>query len=244
MFMAQQEFHQIMSPTMLQDVVEAICDRPGDTADQRDARSRDVIASVQGFAPRDPVELMLVGMVVMHAWLIQHTARDLAGERDERSRARTKSSIVALDRGMLGFLREFRTARKRRLGPDGAEGSRQNESAAPSTAEIIVSAEASLEVMNSNPMPEPMTPAPEPSPNSPNVVPSTSARPPVEASPKMQTRPFARLPLTAKAKRQQTKALKALARRAASAPPGRGPVGYVVPADTPNARMTPDAATS
>jgi hypothetical protein len=100
---------------MLQGIIDAICDRPGETAQQRHARSCDVVRCVQSFAPRDPVELMFAGMTVLHAHLIEDSARDLFRERDERLKTRAKSSIAALDRGMLGFLREFRVASKRPL---------------------------------------------------------------------------------------------------------------------------------
>jgi hypothetical protein len=118
----QQQTFAMVSQTMLQGIVETICDRPGDTVAQRDARSREVVGSVQSFAPRDPVELMLAGMVVMHAHLIHDSVRDLLRGRDDQLNARTKSAIVALDRGMIGFLRQLRIAQKRPLeANDGSE---------------------------------------------------------------------------------------------------------------------------
>lgn len=71
MSMSQQETSRTLSQTMLQGIVDAVCDRPGDTAGQRDARARDVVDAVQGFAPRDTVELMFAGLAVIHAQLIQ-----------------------------------------------------------------------------------------------------------------------------------------------------------------------------
>jgi hypothetical protein len=115
MFVARMEAPTPVSPTILQGIVEAICDRPGESAEQRRARSCDVVRCVQSFAPRDPVELMFAGMAVLHAHLIEDSARDLFRERDERLKTRAKSSIAALDRGMLGFLRELRVASKRPL---------------------------------------------------------------------------------------------------------------------------------
>jgi hypothetical protein len=98
---------------MLQGIVDTICDRPRDTQIQRAARSREVVDAVEGFEACNPVELMLAGMVVIHAHLIHDSVRDLVREQDDRLRARGNSTIVALDRVMLGFLREFRIARKR-----------------------------------------------------------------------------------------------------------------------------------
>lgn len=104
---------QAASRDMLRDMVEVICDRPGDTQAQHDARSRDVVHSVLAFEPRDPVEMMFAGMVVTHYQLILHSAREAFGERPEDLRARTKSGIVALDRSMVGFVKELRTAQTR-----------------------------------------------------------------------------------------------------------------------------------
>ena len=110
MIATPQETGPGVSPTMLQGIVASICDRPGDTDAQREARSRDVVDAVQGFEPRDPVELMLAGMAVIHAHLIQDSVHDLVREQDDRLRARGKSTIVALDRAMVGFLKELRIA--------------------------------------------------------------------------------------------------------------------------------------
>jgi hypothetical protein len=240
MSLAQTETPPILPRTLIQGIVEAICDRPGDTPEQRDERSRDVVEAVQGFGPRDPVEAMLAGLAVLHAHLIQDSARDLLREQDNRVRSRTKSAIAALDRGMLGFLRELRVARKRPLGTDKPH---QDHIAKIDTAELVASPEASANVMEPHQVPEPeivvLSPPPIPSlsphpsaatPASPSVTPSVSAKPSGVATLKTQPPPFARLPLTAKARRQQTKALKILARRAAAA--NRAQTGQVAPAVT------------
>lgn len=95
-------------PGMLQSIADAICDRPADTATQRVARSREVVETVQRLAPRDAVEVMLAGMAVTHAHLIEDAARDVFRGHDERLKARTRSTIVALGRGMFGCLKELR----------------------------------------------------------------------------------------------------------------------------------------
>jgi hypothetical protein len=215
--------------SLLLGIVEAICDRPGVTPEQREETFRDVVEAVEAHAPRDPVEVMLAGMAVLHAHLILNSARDLLREQDDRLRSKTKSAIAALDRGMLGFLRELRIARKRPLETDSPH-QKQN-------AEIIASAEARVDVTEPNQYPEPETvfrtvppvpPAMPPvaaPPHSPLVPPSNSVKQFVAPN---QTPPVARLPLTAKAKRQQTKALKILARRAAAA--NRSQHGHSAPA--------------
>jgi hypothetical protein len=95
-------------PGMLHTIAEAICDRPDDTTAQRAARFGAVTASVNELQPRDAVEVMLAGMAVTHAYLIEDAARDLLRGQDDRLKARTRSAIVALDRGMFGFLKELR----------------------------------------------------------------------------------------------------------------------------------------
>ena len=126
--------HPIAFPTMLEGIVGAICDRPGDTEAQRDARSRDVSDAIQGFEPRDPVELMLAGMAVTHAHLIQDSVRDLVREQDNRLRARGKTTIVALGRAMVAFLKELRIARKRTPAISEAAEPRPESAPAPTVA--------------------------------------------------------------------------------------------------------------
>jgi hypothetical protein len=99
---------QAMLPGMLQTIAEAICDRPEDTLSQRAARFGAVTATVQRLEPRDALEVMLAGMAVTHAYLIEDAARDVCRSQDDRLKARTRSAIVALGRGMSGFLKELR----------------------------------------------------------------------------------------------------------------------------------------
>jgi hypothetical protein len=134
---AQPNTDKTVAQTMLQSIVEAICDRPGDTTAQRDARSRDVVDAILGFRPRDPVEMMLAGMAVTHVHLVYDTARDVLRGQDELLRARSRSTIVALDRGMIGFLRELRIARSRTIeGWTGVEQSGTEATEAPAKPQL------------------------------------------------------------------------------------------------------------
>jgi hypothetical protein len=110
---------QAVAQDMLRGLVEAICDRPAQTKAQRDSRSTEVVHSVLAFEPRDPVEMMLAGMVVTHFHLISHAAHEAFGEQPEDVRPRARSGIVALDRAMVGFVKELRTAKTRPM--EGAE---------------------------------------------------------------------------------------------------------------------------
>jgi hypothetical protein len=172
MIPAPQQAQPFSSPTMLQGIVDTICDRRHDTAEQRDARSRDVVGSVLGFASRDSLELMLAGMAVIHAHLIEDAARDLFRERDERLKARAKSALTGLDRVMMSFLREFRIARKRQLpandaaapaaehAPEPAVEPVPEPTTAQSAARIIEEAKTRVEVTKPKPSPIPRAPRP------------------------------------------------------------------------------------
>ncbi len=109
-------------PPMFQTIAEAMCDRPEDIAPHRDARFREVDEAVAGLQPHGAVETMLAGLAVTHAHLIEHSARDVRRGQDELLTARTKSTIVALDRGMLGFLKELRHVQAKRLASEQAAG--------------------------------------------------------------------------------------------------------------------------
>ena len=98
---------------MVRGVIDAVCDRPGETAAQRDARARDVERSVLAFAPRDPVEFMLAGLAVAHYHLILDSMHDAFGEASRIAVGRTNSGVAGLDRAMTGLLRELRIAQKR-----------------------------------------------------------------------------------------------------------------------------------
>ena len=107
--------HQTEAQEMLQSVVRAICDRPGENAEQREVRARDVERSVRAFAPRDPVEIMLAGMAVGHCHLILDSLHSALSAPAGGVAGRTNSGIAGLDRAMIGLLKELRIAQTRPL---------------------------------------------------------------------------------------------------------------------------------
>jgi hypothetical protein len=125
---------------MLQSIVE-VCERPGDTADQRAGRSGEVFHSVLAFQPRDPVEIMFAGMAVTHGYLALDSMRDVFRGQEDRLKARTKSTIVALDRQMFGYLRELRLARTRTLPVDEVVQTGDQPDEAPDTVPVIAAVE-------------------------------------------------------------------------------------------------------
>jgi hypothetical protein len=100
---------------LLQVVAQSICDRPGESAAQRDSRTRQMVHSTMGMQPRDGLEYMLSTMLVGHFHLILHSMREVFRGQTDTQTARTKSTIVALDRAMIGMIKEFRVQRTRPL---------------------------------------------------------------------------------------------------------------------------------
>jgi hypothetical protein len=131
---------QAVAQDMLRGLVEAICDRPAQTKAQRDSRSTEVVHSVLAFEPRDPVEMMLAGLVVTHFHLISHAAHEAFGEQPEDVRPRARSGIVALDRAMVGFVKELRTAKTRPM--EGAEEVARSDAPAAQAARATPEREA------------------------------------------------------------------------------------------------------
>jgi hypothetical protein len=109
---------------MLQSVVHAVSDRPRETAAQSEARGRDVEKAVAAFRPRDLVENMLSGLVVMHFHLILDATHCALLSESDDPKARGTPGIVALGRAMTGFLRELRIAQNRPL--EGEEKARRD----------------------------------------------------------------------------------------------------------------------
>jgi hypothetical protein len=104
---------QPVADEMLQIAARAICDRPGDSPAQRDSRTRQMVHATMGFEPRDGLEYMLTAMVVGHFNLLLDSMFDVFQGQTDPMKARTKTTIVALDRTMLGFVKEMAVSRRR-----------------------------------------------------------------------------------------------------------------------------------
>jgi hypothetical protein len=112
---ACQALPRSVAEEMLQVVARAICDRPSETPAQRESRARQMVHCTLGFEPRDGLEYMLASMTVGHFHLILDSMRDVFQGQMDSMKARTKTTIVALDRSLLAFVREARLARVRPL---------------------------------------------------------------------------------------------------------------------------------
>ena len=98
---------------LLQLAARAICVRPGETASQGAARTRQLTHTAMGFEPRDGLEYILAILVFGHFNLILDSMSAAFQGETEAVKTRAKSGIVALDRAMLATLRALRLQRKR-----------------------------------------------------------------------------------------------------------------------------------
>ncbi len=140
---------------MLQVVARAICDRPGDNPSQRESRTRQMVHTTLGFEPRDGLEYMLSTLVFAHFNLILDSMHDVFQGQMDSMKARTKTTIVALDRSMLTLVKELREARKCSLARV-EEHAKRGEVAEAETQSVPGVAGASDE-----PLPEPQGVSPE-----------------------------------------------------------------------------------
>jgi hypothetical protein len=100
---------------MIQKVVRTICDRSGLTGEHRKAQEQEIESSVMAFGPRDPVEIMLAGMVVTNYHIVMHSASRAFDEQVAVPSGRITSGIVSLQRATTVLLKEIRIARARPL---------------------------------------------------------------------------------------------------------------------------------
>ena len=103
---------------LLRLIVEAISGRAGATQAQKQAAVQGLVQAIMAYLPRDPVETMLAGMIAGHLQLSLDATQDLLGCQDIRIKIRIRAQILALDRQMLGFMKELRAAQKRQAAPE------------------------------------------------------------------------------------------------------------------------------
>ena len=98
---------------LLQVTARAICDRPGETVAQRDSRTRQMVHLALAMQPRDGLEYMLSLLAVGHFNLILDSMQEVFLSQTDAMKSKTKSTIVALDRALLGLVKELRLSRTR-----------------------------------------------------------------------------------------------------------------------------------
>jgi hypothetical protein len=96
---------------LLEDIVGALCSRPGEGAARRSVRVKGVVGAVEALSTGDPVSTMIAGMAVTHFHLILDAARDVLGQQNGPMKARETAAIAALGRAMNTFLKSRRPER-------------------------------------------------------------------------------------------------------------------------------------
>jgi hypothetical protein len=110
--------HQLppsVAEQLLQEAARSICDRPGESAAQRASRTHQMVHMILAMQPRDGLEYMLSILVVGHFNVILASMREFFMSQPETADPRSKSTIVALDRALLGMVGELRLSGKRRV---------------------------------------------------------------------------------------------------------------------------------
>ncbi len=98
---------------MLQVVARALCDRAGDSPEQRTGRTRQMVLSTLGMAPRDGLEMMLATLVFGHFQVILDSMADVFRGQTDALKAKTRAAIVPLGRAMREMIRELREVQQR-----------------------------------------------------------------------------------------------------------------------------------
>jgi len=156
---------------MLQLVARAICDRPGENAAQRCSRTNQMVHSTMGFAPKDGLEVMLASVVIGHFNLILDSMRDVFQGQAEPVKAKTKTTIVALDRAMLEMIKGLREERRRPSAP--------SVDVAQHDAAVAAAPELNDAEIPTSFTPTPDDPQPEAAPARPSHAPSSLAPTPI-----------------------------------------------------------------
>ena len=188
---------------MLQVLAQSLCARPGDRPAVRESRTRQMVHSVLGFEPRDGLEYMLSGLVFGHFHLILDAMSDAFRGEMDTIKAKTRTSVVSLDRSMLGLVKELRITRHRPISAAAMAMWEQAQQAAaapdadrmdwvaewagmPPTEEAPEESAAATEPLAE---PTPSAAAPATTPNTPAKPTTGAARQPETAKPGVAARP-------------------------------------------------------
>ena len=80
------------------DIAKALCQREGETQQQRYDRTQAVAHTVMAFTPRDAIEAMLAGHCVMFHEMIVDSVQSTMGGEEMAKRRTTRGNIVAMDK--------------------------------------------------------------------------------------------------------------------------------------------------
>jgi hypothetical protein len=101
----------LLIPLLSRDVIDAIADRPGETRADRDIRAEGAWRSIEGFAPRDTMEIMMAGHAVAFQSMIMDSVHDSRHAPTEESARLHRQQAVSMSRAQLSWFKEFRLHR-------------------------------------------------------------------------------------------------------------------------------------
>jgi hypothetical protein len=94
-------------------IIEAVAERPGDTAARRLLRHQTAAYSLMSFMPRDPLETMLVGHCVIFDALLRDGVKDTLRGQPEDIKLRARPGLHATGKMFLAHLKKFEQMRTR-----------------------------------------------------------------------------------------------------------------------------------
>ncbi len=147
-----------LAQNFLAQATRALCDRPGETRPDAEARTRQMVHTALGFEPRDGAELMLATLIYGQMALILDATHEVFHAETAPQKHRARAGLLALNRALLGTMRELRLQQKRPLAGQDTE---QPESA-----------------KDQNPKPTAKPEPPHPDPVKPKPTPTGQAHPP------------------------------------------------------------------
>ena len=88
----------------LEGVLQALCDRPGETGDQRRVRQKASMGLIMGLMPRDVLQMMLAGQAALMNTLIADAGSDVLRGMVDRLKLKAQANVTAMSRVMLAQL--------------------------------------------------------------------------------------------------------------------------------------------
>jgi hypothetical protein len=99
------------------EIANAVCQREGESQDQRAQRLQAAIHTMLAFSPRDPLEAILAGRCVMFHELTLDSIRGTLRGETEATRRATRSGIVGMDRAFGANLARLERRQNRAAQP-------------------------------------------------------------------------------------------------------------------------------
>ena len=96
----------------------ALCDHPGETRPDAEARTRQMVHTALGFEPRDGLEFMLSSLIYGQVVVLLDAMHDVFHAEPGPQKHRARTGVATLNRALLSTLREFRLQKTRPAAPN------------------------------------------------------------------------------------------------------------------------------